>query len=668
VLHPTLFSEETIESLREQYVESVPYNHVVIKELCTDNVMRDVHEEAKNNLKANFKETDLFKVFQSGELALIDNDGLLSKQMPSLLAMRNAIYSESFRNLVSKVTGCNDLIERVDCSANAYANSCHLLCHDDVIGTRRVSYVIYLTDPDEPWTDSDGGALELYPILPSTTASEDIATPSAMPSARVLPLFNSMILFAVRPGLSFHSVQEVFTTKPRLSISGWYHGPSPLADASKSSLRQIMSTSSTANNTSEDVTNTPFYRLNHTASSSKSDDKPAVEEFLNPSDVTFLKQFINPLYLKPSYMEDVNLQFCENSSLQLDDFLRADLASAISHSSIEADALQNVGGRKPQLDYTVGLSHFNQSTGWKLVGPPHKQRYLRYEDESSQPLIPPINTQNTEKIETSSANDTAEAVGEQLNKILKELFGSAVFAKYLQIITSLEPLGVRGEVRRFRAGLDYTVAHYGILTVVPRLDATLCFVSEDNELQATVLQKLSGSNSKKKKAKPAKKSSKKAKKESLKAGKKNRSGDADEEIEEGEQDDDDLGVLWDSGEVGGFECFIEVDENEDGADNNMEAAEVYGAGQGKKNKDGEEEEEDSKLLSVSAGSNVLSLVLRDQGIMKFVKYVSANAPGSRWDVAVEYEIAPIDSSDEKEGEEEDDDDDDDDDGSDAQHD
>ena len=41
---------------------------------------------------------------------------------------------------------------------------CHLLCHDDVIGTRRVSYIIYLTDPDEDWLKEDGGALELYPL------------------------------------------------------------------------------------------------------------------------------------------------------------------------------------------------------------------------------------------------------------------------------------------------------------------------------------------------------------------------------------------------------------------------------------------------------------------------------------------------------------------------
>ena len=39
-------------------------------------------------------------------------------------------------------------------------------------------------------------------------------------------------------------------------------------------------------------------------------------------------------------------------------------------------------------------------------------------------------------------------------------------------------LGYKDEVRRFRAGLDYTVAHYGAMTKVPRLDATLCFVDE----------------------------------------------------------------------------------------------------------------------------------------------------------------------------------------------
>ena len=98
------------------------------------------------------------------------------------------------------------------------------------------------------------------------------------------------------------------------------------------------------------------------------------------------------------------------------------------------------------------------------------------------------------------------------------------------------------------------------------------------------------------------------------------SGDDEDE----DDDEDDHGTLWDSGDVGGFECFIEADQDAD----NAEAAEVYRAAPAR-DKGEEAEEEDSKLLSVSAGCNVLSLVMRDEGIMKFVKYVSANAPGSR---------------------------------------
>ena len=38
-----------------------------------------------------------------------------------------------------------------------------------------------------------------------------------------------------------------------------------------------------------------------------------------------------------------------------------------------------------------------------------------------------------------------------------------------------------GEVRRFRPGLDYTLAHYGVLTKEPRLDCTLCFVDDKDD-------------------------------------------------------------------------------------------------------------------------------------------------------------------------------------------
>ena len=52
----------------------------------------------------------------------------------------------------------------------------------------------------------------------------------------------------------------------------------------------------------------------------------------------------------------------------------------------------------------------------------------------------------------------------------------------------------------------------------------------------------------------------------------------------------------------------------------------------------DEEENDSTLLTVQPGFNRLLLVLRDEGVMRFVKYVSAAAPGCRWDVCGEFTV------------------------------
>jgi len=54
-----------------------------------------------------------------------------------------------------------------------------------------------------------------------------------------------------------------------------------------------------------------------------------------------------------------------------------------------------------------------------------------------------------------------------------------------------------------------------------------------------------------------------------------------------------------------------------------------------------ENDEDGTLLTVQPGYNRLLLVLRDEGVMRFVKYVSAAAESSRWDVCGEYEIGMV---------------------------
>lgn len=55
----------------------------------------------------------------------------------------------------------------------------------------------------------------------------------------------------------------------------------------------------------------------------------------------------------------------------------------------------------------------------------------------------------------------------------------------------------------------------------------------------------------------------------------------------------------------------------------------------------EDDEDESTLLATQPGFNKLLLVLRDERVMRFVKYVSAAAPGSRWDICGEYEVGMV---------------------------
>ena len=68
----------------------------------------------------------------------------------------------------------------------------------------------------------------------------------------------------------------------------------------------------------------------------------------------------------------------------------------------------------------------------------------------------------------------------------------------------------------------------------------------------------------------------------------------------------------------------------------------------KEDDDGEDDE--ATLLTVHPGYNRLLLVLRDEGVMRFVKYVSAAAESSRWDVCGEYEVGMMQQVSDSEGE------------------
>ena len=571
-------------------------------------------------------------------------------RLPQLLRLRKALYSPAFREFISSVTGCGALSDRVDCSCNLYVRGSHLLCHDDVIGTRRVSYIVYLAEPDEGWGAADGGALELYPLARPGVPGE----PAVYPSAALLPQWNSMALFTVDPGVSFHSVQEVFNdSKLRLSISGWYHAPGQPQDMALASLNQLQTRGL------DDCGAGPFIRVPLALPPTLTDtphhgDVSLTSQQLDPPELTgeehqLLASWISPEYLSPEGQAGVAQQFIINSSVALRSFLLPARFAAIAAAAAEADAADGLGRGAPPPGYTAGHGH-----GWSPVGPPHKQRFLAF--TAAQPAV--------------AAHDATPHVraGAALEAVRKELLGSSAFAKLLWRLTALRVTHWRGLARRFRPGLDYSVAHFGVLTGQDsRLDASLCCVAETKEEDA---------------------------------------------------------AAWTSGDVGGFECYLQAEETEDGTP--LPAADVYKA-RDQQREDEEDDEDD--LLSVHAAANTLSLVHRcvgitarhgprcaaharcrivaatvpspggcqfvwsatahnqrgtyagcvrvavqatrvaqsehssvyrrlpdadpnhvhrDEGIFRFVRYVSASAPSSRWDVSAEYAILVPDDGDDEE--------------------
>lgn len=480
-------------ALQQEYLSQGPFPHVVVRDLFQVEALRRAKRDAIEGLRADFKETDLFKVFQ------VPHDLARLEGLPSLCQLRDAVYSSRFRALVERITGLTDgtLSDRVDCSANIYVEGGHLLCHDDCIGSRAVSYVIYLTD--ETWIAEDGGALELF------NGDQCVE--------RVLPSWNSMMLFAVCPGRSFHAVQEVYSAdKPRLSVSGWYHYKTMPQASEPSSLTQLENAS-----TALEALDEAFYSL---------------PQAMSEDDLSALEGLIAPEYLDVSALDALAEHFARESSIRLEQVFVPDIAKCLAAEGRAADMRDGLGkGRIPADD--AGLRD-----GWTQRGPVHKRRFL--------------------------AHDAPTGTLGRIAAVTR----TASFRRWLERLAGIRlTSSAKSTVRRFRPGLDYTVAH--ALDEPPRLDFTCTFLSDDS----------------------------------------------DDEI-------------WESGDVGGFETYLATDDNDD------DRKDVYDSCEGG--------DDGSDLLSVQAAHNACSIVLRDPGTLRFVKFVSARAPGSRWDIELVHEIHPED--------------------------
>ena len=86
------------------------YKHSVIQKLIDDTLLRNVRNEIRENISFTPKETDIYKIHQSGDLANIDGlDDSSLRRLPSLLILRDALYSSAFRKYVSTIAGAGPL-------------------------------------------------------------------------------------------------------------------------------------------------------------------------------------------------------------------------------------------------------------------------------------------------------------------------------------------------------------------------------------------------------------------------------------------------------------------------------------------------------------------------------------------------------------------------------
>lgn len=592
--------------LTQQIKDSQPYRWGTIKNLISDDLLRNVRKEIMQEIEFTKKETDIYKVYQSGDLANLSAmpEDLL-KRLPSLYKLRSAIYSETFRNFISDVTGAGKLSGiKTDLSIQLYTKGCHLLTHDDVIGSRRVSFILYMPNPDSHWKPHYGGALQLLDSLVPNVPKSDI-------HSKLVPDFNQIAFFTVQPGLSFHAVEEVKVDKQRLSLQGWFHIPQYGEDGyipgeqerteNKSTLEQLES---------KELREYDFPKLTF----NKIPGPVYIENLqFTELDIEYLSKFINPLLLSKESISRLNQIFNEESVVDILSFLNEDYESLLKSEikNLEINEFPSMPQNQKEVE---------QLFPWKLAIPSHKQRYmyidgLEYEDIETPKSISMINQIKTGSNSTNF--DLTREIFNLQNKLLAQdeeyknsklenpkstklseisiklcelasMFKSKSFRKWLSKITELKLVKDNILIRRFRPGHDFILA-------------TKDMGDDDNDepglmdgvLEATMnLTPTHG---------------------------------------------------WENGDWGGYElCLVDDDDDDvvkakNQADDelNEDEAAIYRTA-----------DQDSVVYESQACWNKLSLMFRDPSVMKFVKYVSYEASGCRWDINCSWKCIDEDEDDE----------------------
>lgn len=180
--------------LRKQFSSNKPFPHLVLGNFFTKNISN----VAKSLLKEKFYEnnSDLFQFQQT--------DDCKNAKQPAVKEFHKFFGSKEFIQFISKIT--NTKLKSIDMSGFIYDDTDYLLPHDDRLSGRKIAYILNLS---KNFIASDGGALQFF------KGKEIVKS--------IPPTFNTFTIFKVSPK-SLHQVQEVISSKKRVSFGGWFHG------------------------------------------------------------------------------------------------------------------------------------------------------------------------------------------------------------------------------------------------------------------------------------------------------------------------------------------------------------------------------------------------------------------------------------------------------------
>ncbi|CAG8485733.1 12339_t:CDS:10 [Ambispora leptoticha] len=377
-------------------VYSHPFPIAVLPRLFSDSFLEKVKQELVTE-EFTPRSNDLYEFYQSNSLEGVEKTYLSQ--------LTRVIYSEWFARLIGALTGVEVDGETVDLSAHIYKQekkNGHIDLRkllNEGKGGRRIAFIIYLVD--ENWGKEDGGTLDLFDI-------DSLGHPNKVKRS-IVPEWNSMAFFEVSP-TSYHQVSEVVApTKPRISISGWFHG----------SLKSRLSIAE--------------YRT--------------VDELSREEEDFDISEFINEEYCSDEAIDRLLKMIHLRGSVELRGFLKEEV-------------------------YVRLLESLAKDAEWdeNPIGPPFVRKYhlLKENDRdknnssNNNNNINPINNPNRNDGQENNINDikgkSKAPLPAPFHTRVEKFFQSSAFQMYLENLTHLKFGAVSSETRQFRRG-NYIIAH-----------------------------------------------------------------------------------------------------------------------------------------------------------------------------------------------------------------